>query len=78
MNRIRINSPEVQDFEREHIAAVRELAPECMVLLKNDGTLPLNGCGKTALYGSGAQNRQGGNRLRGCKCAPFRDGGGGP
>ncbi len=55
MNRIRINSPEVQDFERQHIAAVRELAPECMVLLKNDGTLPLNGCGKTALYGSGAR-----------------------
>lgn len=55
MNRIRINSPEIQDFEREHIAAVRRLAPECMVLLESDGTLPLKGCGKLALYGSGAR-----------------------
>ena len=46
MNKIRIESPEVQGFEKEHTAAARRLAPECMVLLKNDGTLPLQGTGK--------------------------------
>lgn len=55
MNKIRIESPEVQGFEKEHTAAARRLAPECMVLLKNDGTLPLQGTGKLALYGSGAR-----------------------
>ncbi len=55
MNRIRIESPQIQSFETEHIAAVRRLAPECMVLLENDGTLPLKGAGKLALYGSGAR-----------------------
>ena len=56
MNKLRIEAPEVQAFEKEHIAAARELAPECMVLLENDGTLPLKGAGKLALYGSGARN----------------------
>lgn len=55
MNKIRVTSPEVQPFETEHTGAVRKLAPECMVLLKNDGTLPLQGTGKLALYGSGAR-----------------------
>ncbi|MCM1134243.1 MAG: glycoside hydrolase family 3 C-terminal domain-containing protein [Clostridium sp.] len=55
MNKIRIEAPEVQAFETEHIAVVRKVAPECMVLLKNDGTLPLKGAGKLALYGSGAR-----------------------
>ena len=55
MNKIRIESPEVQGFEKEHTAVARRLAPECMVLLKNDGTLPLQGTGKLALYGSGAR-----------------------
>lgn len=56
MNKIRIEASEVQAFEKEHIEAARELAPECMVLLENDGTLPLKGAGKLALYGSGARN----------------------
>ena len=55
MHPVRIDSPDVQAFETEHIAAVRKVAPECMVLLKNDGTLPLSGAGKIALYGSGAR-----------------------
>lgn len=55
MNKIRIDSPEVQAFEREHAEAVRRFGPECMVLLENDGTLPLKGIGKLALYGSGAR-----------------------
>lgn len=56
MNKIRIESPEVQGFEKEHTAAVRRLAPECMVLLKNDGTLPLQGTGKLA-YTAAAPGR---------------------
>ncbi len=55
MHPIRIESQEVQAFEKEHMTAVRKVAPECMVLLKNDGTLPLSKPGKVALYGSGAR-----------------------
>ncbi|MBQ0001593.1 MAG: glycoside hydrolase family 3 C-terminal domain-containing protein [Clostridiales bacterium] len=55
MKAIRINTPDVQPFETEHIAAVRALSPECMVLLKNDGTLPIAKGGKLALYGGGAR-----------------------
>ncbi|MBQ1310879.1 MAG: glycoside hydrolase family 3 C-terminal domain-containing protein [Blautia sp.] len=51
----RIDTPEIQAFEKEHIGKVRALAPECMVLLKNEGVLPLQGTGKIALYGSGAR-----------------------
>ena len=51
----RITDPSVQSFETEHIAKVRELAPECAVLLKNEGVLPLEGTGKLALFGSGAR-----------------------
>lgn len=52
----RIRSKEIQQFEREHIEAVRALSPECMVLLRNDGVLPFDRAGKIALYGSGARN----------------------
>lgn len=56
MPKRRISTPNLQEFETAHIAKVRELAPECMVLLKNDGTLPLKNVGKIALYGSGARH----------------------
>ena len=52
---IRISDKKVQNFETEHIQAVRKLAPECTVLLKSDGTLPLSGAGKLAAYGSGVR-----------------------
>ena len=52
---IRITDPNVQPFEIEHIEAVRALAPEGVVLLKNEGVLPLCEVGKLALYGSGAR-----------------------
>ena len=32
----RIHTKEMQQFEKEHINAVRTISPECMVLLKNE------------------------------------------
>lgn len=71
----RISSFEPQPFEQAHIDTVRQLAPECMVLLKNDGTLPLSQVGPLALYGNGArQTLKGGsgsgdvNVRQLCKC----------
>ncbi len=52
---IRIDSPEVQEFEKEHLATLRSLAPECMVLLKKNGDFPLSAPCKVALYGAGAR-----------------------
>ncbi|MCC8105188.1 MAG: glycoside hydrolase family 3 C-terminal domain-containing protein [Clostridiales bacterium] len=51
----RIADEKIQDFETEHIQKIREIASECVVLLKNDGVLPLRGPGKIGLYGSGAR-----------------------
>ncbi len=52
---IRVNSPEIQNFEKEHIARLRALAPDCMVLLKKNGDFPLSSPCPVALYGSGAR-----------------------
>ena len=43
------------EYELEHANTVRNLAPECTVLLKKDGSFPLESPGKIALYGSGAR-----------------------
>ena len=48
--------PSVSRMEAEHSALVRRLAPQGMVLLENDGTLPLAGPEKLALYGTGARH----------------------
>ncbi len=45
---------EVTARETEHRAIARRLAAEGMVLLENDGTLPLKAGAKVALYGAGA------------------------
>lgn len=52
---IKVNTPEVQAFETEHLNKLRALAPECMVLLKKNGDFPLGAPCKIALYGSGAR-----------------------
>ena len=44
-----------KDYEMIHQDMVREMAPECMVLLKSDGAFPLEKPGKIALYGNGAR-----------------------
>jgi beta-glucosidase len=46
---------EVTQEEREHGKLARSLAGECVVLLENDGVLPLKETGKIALYGNGAR-----------------------
>lgn len=43
-------------YEQQHVEILRKAAPECMVLLKSDGSFPLKNPGKIALYGSGARN----------------------
>ena len=48
-------SPEVTASEQAHSDSVRRIAGECMVLLENDGILPLSGPRKVALYGNGAR-----------------------
>lgn len=48
-------SLEIEPRELTHMALSRELAVECMVLLENDGVLPIRGDEKIALYGNGAR-----------------------
>ncbi len=47
--------PAITQREIDHMALSRSLAGECVVLMENDGTLPLSGPCKLALYGSGAR-----------------------
>lgn len=46
----------METYEIDHLAAVRALAPECMVLLRSDGAFPLTEPGEIALFGSGARH----------------------
>jgi len=56
MNKIYASkSPEIETREIEHQKLSREIATECMVLLENDGSLPIREVGKIALYGNGAR-----------------------
>lgn len=52
---LRVTDTTVQPFEHMHIQKVRELAPEGVLMLKRNGTLPLLAPSKIALYGSGAR-----------------------
>ena len=49
-------SPEITAKETEHMRIVRELAPECIVILRNDGTLPVTEPCRIAVYGNGARH----------------------
>ncbi len=49
-------------YETDHKNRVREIAPECMVLLKSDGSFPLAQAGQIALYGNGARRTFKGGR----------------
>ena len=48
-------SAEISQREIDHMKISRELAGECVVLLENNGALPLKKTGKIALYGNGAR-----------------------
>jgi len=50
-----LKSPKITEAEKRHMEIARTLAGECVVLLENDGVLPLQAKGKIALYGSGAR-----------------------
>lgn len=52
----------MSNYEIEHISRIRKIAPECMVLLKSDGSFPLEKPGKIALYGCGARRTLKGGR----------------
>ncbi|MBE5890702.1 MAG: beta-glucosidase [Lachnospiraceae bacterium] len=46
---------EISKRELDNMALSRQLAGECVVLLKNDGALPIQEPGKVALFGTGAR-----------------------
>ena len=46
----------VTELEYRHAKTVRELASECLVLLENDGALPIAEPGRVAVYGNGARH----------------------
>jgi beta-glucosidase len=46
---------EIEQRELDHAEISRQLATECVVLLENDGTLPLADTDKIALFGAGAR-----------------------
>ncbi len=46
----------VTELEYRHAKTVRELASECLVLLENDGALPIAEPGRIAIYGNGARH----------------------
>ena len=45
----------MNDYEKEHNGILRRCGAECAVLLKSDGSFPLEGPCELALYGSGAR-----------------------
>lgn len=46
----------MESYEIEHYEAVRKMAPECMVLLKQDRSFPIPATSKIALLGAGARH----------------------
>ena len=48
-------NPNLNDYEKKHTDMLRGLGAECTVLLKSDGTFPLDAPCSLALYGSGAR-----------------------
>ena len=46
----------MNDYEREHIAALRPYLADCCVLLKKNGAFPLSGPCRIAAFGSGVRN----------------------
>ena len=51
-----LKNDSVTKTELDNQSRVRAFAGECVVILENDGVLPLSGKGKIALYGNGARH----------------------
>ncbi|SCW56627.1 beta-glucosidase [Ruminococcaceae bacterium YRB3002] len=49
-------SDSITPNETAHLELVRQRAGDCIVLLRNDGILPLSGRGRLAVYGQGARH----------------------
>lgn len=49
-------TPQISDREKKNRDLAREAGTECIVLLENDGLLPLRSPGSVALYGVGARH----------------------
>ena len=77
---VRITDSNVQDFEKKHIAAVRDMAAECAVLLKSNGEFSCwrsAGKGLLLFWKTGARNTiKGRNRIRRCERTSLCLGGG--
>ena len=55
-----LKNQEMSLMEKEHMEIVQKMAAECMVLLENDGVLPLTASrGNIALYGTGQKDCKG-------------------
>lgn len=52
----------MEQYEIEHLSKLRKIVPECMVLLKTDGSFPLDKPCKIALYGNGGRRTYKGGR----------------
>lgn len=50
-----VPTAEITEIEKQHMDFARKLAGECVVLMENDGVLPLKKVGAVALYGNGAR-----------------------
>lgn len=50
------DSPQITECEKEHLELARRSGTECVVLLENDGLLPLPAPATVALYGVGARH----------------------
>ncbi|MDO4332161.1 MAG: glycoside hydrolase family 3 C-terminal domain-containing protein [Eubacteriales bacterium] len=48
-------TPEISDREKRNMGRSRKIAAQGMVLLENNGALPLKACGNLALFGNGAR-----------------------
>lgn len=49
------SNPEISEREKRNAARARKIATQGMVLLENDGVLPLKEAGRIALFGNGAR-----------------------
>lgn len=46
----------MNDYEKEHLAKLRQSSAECTLMLKSSGTFPLREAGEIGLYGSGIRH----------------------